>query len=79
MKLKRRYTERTDFWFKPHGYGHYCVYYTSPLTGKKWEAILTDMELVDSVRSEEYPKRKDMNMLKRAVKRLSVYRREYHP
>lgn len=62
---------KTDFTFIPSGYGHYKVTYESPVTHKKWTAIINDMEAVDNVHYEESPKIKDMEDLKWKVKYYS--------
>lgn len=54
----------TDFRFLPSGYGHYRVTYTSPVTGKEWSAVSSDMTLIDATKNAEYPKVKDLNQLK---------------
>ena len=61
--------EKVDFSFKFAGYGHYKVTYTSPKTGKQWSKLITDMEIIDATKNTEYPKRKDLDLLKRMVKR----------
>lgn len=61
--------EIIDFSFKFAGYGHYKVTYTSPKTGKQWSKLITDMEIIDATKNAEYPKRKDLDLLKRMVKR----------
>lgn len=67
----KRKTEKQDFGFKFQGYGHYLVTYTSPVTLKKWSAILNDMPLIDAVKYEDEPLRKNLNALKRMVKSFS--------
>lgn len=57
-------TTLRDFDFKPAGYGHYKVTYTSPATGKQWSATISDMELVDATKNSDEPKRKDLEILK---------------
>ena len=59
---------KTDFTFLPSGFGHYKVTYESPVTHKKWTAIIDIMEWVDKVHHDESPKVKDMNELKWIVK-----------
>lgn len=71
-KLKKqenmKATELTDFRFEFAGYGHYKVTYTSPTTGKQWSTTTNDMPLIDATYHEEYPKRKDLESLKRLCK-----------
>jgi len=62
MKTKR--TTKSDFQFLFSGHGHYKVIYTSPVTGKKWTKVTSDMPLIDSTKNEDAPKRKDLEMLK---------------
>lgn len=59
----------SDFEFKPSGHGHYWAQYVSPVTGKKWSCITSDMELIDSTKNEDSPKKVDLNILKRTCKR----------
>ena len=61
-------TQKSDFGFKFSGYGHYKVYYESPITGKLWSKVIDDMQLLDSVKNTDNPKRQDLNTLKRIVK-----------
>ena len=58
----------SDFSFRPSGYGHYEVTYTSPMTGKKWIKTTSDMPLVDATKNADNPKRKDMEALRRFLK-----------
>ena len=58
----------TGFQFSFQSSGHYMVYYTSPVTGKMWRRLVTDMTMIDSTKNTEYPKRKDIEHLKRYVK-----------
>lgn len=60
--------EKLDFEFIFAGYGHYKVTYQSPKTGKKWTKTINDMSLIDTTKNEEFPKRKDLEALKRAIK-----------
>lgn len=59
---------KSDFTFKFVGYGHFNVTYQSPVTGKTWSRIINDMSLIDATKNEEFPKRKDLEALKRALK-----------
>jgi hypothetical protein len=58
----------TDFKFEFKGYGHYLVTYTSPVTGKQWKKTIFDMSIIDKTKGEEYPKKKDIIMLKKLCK-----------
>ena len=58
----------SDFRFKPSGYGHYTVTYTSPVTGKSWTATTNNMPLIDLTKNADEPKRKDLEMLRKLVK-----------
>jgi len=62
---------KTDFTFFPSGYGHYKVTYESPVTYKKWTAIIDDMQCIDDVYHSDEPKVKDMETLKWKVKYYS--------
>lgn len=66
--MKPSKISKSDFDFIFKGHGHYKVVYTSPLTGKKWETLITDMEIIDATRNEASPKRKDLERLKRLCK-----------
>jgi len=48
--------------------GHYKVTYTSPMTGKKWRALVTCMPMIDATFNAEEPKRKDLESLKKFCK-----------
>ena len=63
-----RKIDKADFDFTPVGYGRYKVTYTSPATGKCWCAEITDMSYIDNVKHEDFPKRKDLQALKRRCK-----------
>ena len=58
----------TDFSFLPSGYGHYRVAYQSPKTGRKWDRVTNDMELIDATKNAENPKKKDLKILKQFCK-----------
>lgn len=60
--------EKTDFEFRFAGYGHFNVTYQSPVTGKTWSRIISDMSLIDATKNEESPKRKDLEILRRYIK-----------
>lgn len=62
---------RTDFTFKPIGYGIYRVTFYNKL-GKWWERDITDMELIDAVKNTPEPTKAAMSRLKRAVKNYSL-------
>lgn len=59
----------SDFDFSFAGYGHYSVTYTSPVTGKKWTKVINDMTIIDATKNADEPKKKDLNYLKKIVKR----------
>lgn len=65
---KKQNNMRTDFYFQFKGAGHYKVTYTSPVTGKQWSKLVTDMPLIDLTKNSESPKKKDLEELKRIVK-----------
>lgn len=58
-----------DFKFQFVGYGYYKVTYTSPITSKSWTCTINDMMMIDAVKNTECPKIKDMEWLKKIVKR----------
>ena len=66
--MKSPKTTISDFQFMPSGHGHYKVTYQSPVTGKKWAATTSEMRLIDATKGAEYPKGKDLQVLKRLCK-----------
>jgi hypothetical protein len=60
----------SDFSFMFSGYGHYKVTYYSPVTGKKWSSVTSNMPLIDATKNAEEPKIKDLQTLKRIAKGL---------
>ena len=58
----------TDFSFLPSGHGHYKVTYKSPKTGRQWQRVTNDMELIDETKNAENPKKKDLKILKQFCK-----------
>ena len=64
-----RKDEKRDFTFVKVNYGRFLVQYRSLATGAAHTRVTDDMPMVDSVMNEETPKRKDINHLKRFVKR----------
>jgi hypothetical protein len=63
-----RKIQLSDFQFTPSGYGHYKVWYQSPITGKTWAKVISDMTIIDDTKNSDSPKRKDLEKLKRMVK-----------
>jgi len=61
-----------DFRFRPVGYGHYQVTYTSPKTKKSWTCVTSDMPLIDATKNSDAPKVKDLNILKRKCKEFDI-------
>lgn len=61
-----------DFKFERAGCGHYYVTYTSPVTGKEWTMLTSDMPLIDATKNAEYPKVSDLNVLKRMCKYKAI-------
>ena len=59
---------KEDFTFLFTGHGCYEVTYQSPKTGKKWTKPTNDIPLIDAIRNDGFPKRKDLETLKRALK-----------
>lgn len=59
----------SDFKFIPEGHRIYRVIYTSPVTGGRWTAFVTDMALINATKNSENPKRKDLENLKRICKK----------
>lgn len=67
--MKNIKIELSDFGFEFLGKGHYRVTYTSPVTGKQWCNVTTDMPLIDATLNEDCPKRCDLVDLKKICKR----------
>lgn len=59
----------SDFTFLSSGYGAYKVIYRSPVTLKSWAARITNIQLIDDTKNAESPKKKDLEALRRIVKR----------
>ena len=57
-----------DFTFKMRGYGHYHVTYTSPVTGKTWNCVTDNMDLIDRTKNADNPTQVELNALKRRCK-----------
>ena len=57
------------FSFSFEGRGAYNVTYTSPITGKSWSSRTTNMPLIDATKNADYPKKCDLEQLKRVCKR----------
>jgi len=58
----------SDFSFSPSGHGHYKVTYTSPVTGKRWSTVTSNMPLIDATKNADEPKKCDLNTLKSVCK-----------
>ena len=61
-------TRITDFDFTFSGYGHYKVTYTSPVTGKSWKSVISDMQIIDDTKNSDNPTQVALNSLKSRVK-----------
>ncbi len=61
-------TQLSDFTFEFKGPGHYKVTYESPVTGREWKTITSDMPLIDSTKNADNPKQSDLETLKRICK-----------
>ena len=69
MKAK---IKKTDFRFRPYGYGHYYVTYISPKTNKEWTCYTDDMPLIDCTRNTEEPEQGNLKYLKNICKRNTI-------
>lgn len=49
--------QKSDFYFKFAGYGHYEVTYVSPATNKKFKTITHNMPLIDLTKNSDNPKK----------------------
>lgn len=59
---------KEDFTFLFTGHGCYEVTYQSLKTGKKWTKTINDVPLIEMIKNNGSPKRKDLETLKRALK-----------
>lgn len=59
--------KESDFTFLFVGHGHYKVTYQSPKTGKKWTKTINDVPLIEMIKNNGSPKRKDLETLKRVL------------
>lgn len=66
--MRRHRITKHDFRFIPSGHGHYKVTYTSPVTGRQWTAVTSDMPLIDDTKNCDEPKVRDLNYLKKVCK-----------
>lgn len=57
-----------DFKFLKTGNGHFYVTYKSPVAGKEWGNMTSDMNLIDNTRNEDHPKVADLIRLKKMAK-----------
>ena len=58
----------SDFTFLQSGHGHYKVTYTSPVTGKSWSRVISNMTLIDKTKNSDNPRVYELEDLKRTVK-----------
>lgn len=65
-----------SFHFKPIGYGHYSVTYTSP-AGRVHNCTTTDMPLIDATKNSDAPFKKDLEQLKRLCTRATKISKTY--
>lgn len=68
MKRNYRKISIMDFSFRKTGSGHYYVTYTSPNTGSSIGKTITDMTIIDATKNEDFPKKKDLEHLKKMIK-----------
>lgn len=63
-------TQISDFRFIFRSAGHYSIAYRSPITGKEWFKLVTDMRIVDEFKGTETQDHTQvrLNWLKRHVK-----------
>ncbi len=50
---------KSQFRFKFTGHGHYLVDYTTANERLRYSATITDMEIIDLTKNEDFPKQKD--------------------
>ena len=60
--------KESDFTFLFVDHRHCKVTYQSPKTGKKWTKTINDVPLIEMIKNNGSPKRKDLETLKRALK-----------
>lgn len=68
--MKTKKTQITDFYLRFVGAGHYRVSYNSPITGKEWTKLVTDMTIIDEFKGTETSDhtQKRLNWLKSFIK-----------
>ena len=64
----KRLIKLSDFRFEFSGYGHYKVYYISPVTLKEYTQITNNMSLIDVTKNSDDPKKCDLITLKNLCK-----------
>lgn len=47
--------QKSQFSFRPSGYGHYRVEYHTAVRGDYYVAVCDDMSLIDATKNEDYP------------------------
>ena len=67
--MKKYNAKLADFIFVPSGYGHYKVTYQQPSGKKPYTATIDDMKLIDATKGTDFPKVKDLNELRRQIKK----------
>lgn len=68
----KHYPSLYGFTFKKVSSGAYLVTYQSDYDfkiGREWKAIINDMTLIDATKNNDNLKQKDVDVLRRAVKR----------
>lgn len=60
--------EKSQFRFRFTGHGHYLVDYMTANDRLRYSRTITDMQIIDATKNEEYPKQKDLKELRRQVK-----------
>lgn len=76
MKYNKNYP-LAGFTFRPAGFGAYLVTYESDYDrkmGRYWQNRIEDMTVIDATRNADEPKRKDVDTLRRMVKRGTLKR-----
>lgn len=66
--MKTNKINLSDFNYQRLGYGHYRVFYTSPVTGIRWRNETRDSSLIDRTFGAENPKVTDLKWLKAVCK-----------
>lgn len=63
------------FSFQYANYGIWKVTYTSPTTGERWSAGVSDLDLIERTKNARFPREADLWKLGRICKRMNPKRK----